>query len=447
MPSLHYLNPAPHPFWDFVASLEDHPSLTTNADPQVNSNCESSREGGPHAATTTGQPEAASAQDRPTRQPTVEDEDETQEHPAPKRGIGRSNHHDKHDVRDEHGPQVSERDMPFRGRGGCNSGRGGHRHYGREHAHRGPPGFPFGPFGAPVVPPHGGPPRPWFAYPGHHPHAHGPYSPPEGRGRGCGRRAGRHHHDASARFNVGSFLNHLGNSLGLDLSGAAEGLGLDRFTSDSGNGDTDFEPRIDVFDTPTSYVAHLSLPGAKKQDVGVDWDGEHSALRIAGVAYRPHVDETMMSMLAVDGRKREVGVFEKIIKLGTRHEPASVDVSGITAKMQDGVLIVTVPKLEKENEKREVPINSPDASPPRNESSVRVNGEDAVMEDRNENEVIDAGVDRRSETEKGDEDMHEEEPTVEPKEQLPAYNVTEKGGSTSSEESEDEGEYVKIDVD
>ncbi|KAK0817365.1 hypothetical protein LTR75_003104 [Friedmanniomyces endolithicus] len=38
----------------------------------------------------------------------------------------------------------------------------------------------------------------------------------------------------------------------------------------------DFKPEVDVFDTTDSYVVHISLPGAKKEDVGVNWDAEKS---------------------------------------------------------------------------------------------------------------------------------------------------------------------------
>jgi len=105
----------------------------------------------------------------------------------------------------------------------------------------------------------------------------------------------------------------------------------------------DFHPEIDVFDTPSSYVVHVSLPGAKKQDIGVSWSAETSELGIAGVVHRPG-DEEFLKTLALDERK--VGVFERKVRLGSRANPASVDVEGISARMEDGVLRVEVPKLD-----------------------------------------------------------------------------------------------------
>ncbi|KAK1810263.1 hypothetical protein LTR12_015370 [Friedmanniomyces endolithicus] len=107
----------------------------------------------------------------------------------------------------------------------------------------------------------------------------------------------------------------------------------------------DFKPEVDVFDTTDSYVVHISLPGAKKEDVGVNWDAEKSELSIAGVVYRPG-DEELLKTLALDERK--VGVFDRKVRLGSRANPAQVDVDGISAKMEDGVLRVDVPKQDAE---------------------------------------------------------------------------------------------------
>lgn len=107
----------------------------------------------------------------------------------------------------------------------------------------------------------------------------------------------------------------------------------------------DFKPEADIFDTETAYVVHVSLPGAKKEDVGVNWDSEKSELSIAGVIYRPG-DEDFLKTLALDERK--VGAFERKVRLGSRANPAQVDADMITAKLEDGILRVDVPKLDKD---------------------------------------------------------------------------------------------------
>ncbi|KAF2849151.1 HSP20-like chaperone, partial [Plenodomus tracheiphilus IPT5] len=104
-----------------------------------------------------------------------------------------------------------------------------------------------------------------------------------------------------------------------------------------------YTPDADVFDTESAFVVHISLPGAKKEDVGVNWDAEKSELSVAGVTYRPG-NEEFLKTLALDERK--VGPFERKIRLGTRATPAHVDADGITAKLEDGVLRVEVPKMD-----------------------------------------------------------------------------------------------------
>ena len=105
----------------------------------------------------------------------------------------------------------------------------------------------------------------------------------------------------------------------------------------------DFTPPADIFDTEDAYIVHISLPGAKKEDVGVNWDADKSELNVAGVIYRPG-DEAFLKTLALDERK--VGVFDRKVRLGSKNAPAQVDAEGISAKMEEGVLMVTIPKTD-----------------------------------------------------------------------------------------------------
>jgi len=108
----------------------------------------------------------------------------------------------------------------------------------------------------------------------------------------------------------------------------------------------DFTPAIDTFNTPSAWVLHIALPGAKKEDVGVNWDADKHVLNVAGVVYRGG-DEEFLKTLA--NGERSVGVFERSVKLGgEKAGEDEVDSDNITAKMEDGVLVVTVPKVEKE---------------------------------------------------------------------------------------------------
>jgi HSP20 family protein len=63
------------------------------------------------------------------------------------------------------------------------------------------------------------------------------------------------------------------------------------------------------------------------------------------------MDENLHQGLVMNERAREVGVFEREIRLGTHHLPAPVVVDGIVAKLEDGILNVTIPKIEPEPKK------------------------------------------------------------------------------------------------
>ena len=107
-----------------------------------------------------------------------------------------------------------------------------------------------------------------------------------------------------------------------------------------------FIPPVDIFSTEKAYVLHVALPGAKKEDVGVNWDAEKSLLNLAGVVYRQG-DEEFLKTLSKS--ERRVGAFERTIKLPPGDEEKDeIDGDAITAKLEDGVLVVTVPKIEKE---------------------------------------------------------------------------------------------------
>ncbi|KAH9872400.1 hypothetical protein IAQ61_005235 [Plenodomus lingam] len=183
------------------------------------------------------------------------------------------------------------------------------------------------------------------------PHCHGPG--PHGHHHG-GRRSWDHRSRHGPRANITSDwapFDAAFNCASPDPSSIAThfwNLFNNGHTANTNNKHTpdtteDHCPDADVFNTDTAFVVHISLPGAKKEDVGVNWDADKGELSVAGVIYRPG-DEEFIKTLAVEERK--VGPFERKIRLGTGASPAHVDVDGITAKLEDGVLRVEVPKLD-----------------------------------------------------------------------------------------------------
>jgi HSP20 family protein len=154
----------------------------------------------------------------------------------------------------------------------------------------------------------------------------------------------------------------------------------------------------------------VSLPGAHKEDISVDYDTASSTLRLAGVVYRPGIDESLNESLVVRGRDRDVGVFEREIVLGTTREPAYVDVDHISASLTDGVLIVVLPKLSdsEKPQKTKVPVTQVE----------KEGNEEALPED----------MEVESETEAGD------GPATPP-------------SPTARDEEDEERDYITVDVD
>jgi len=187
---------------------------------------------------------------------------------------------------------------------------------------------------------------------------------PTGRHGHCGRgqfgRGGR----GGFRRGGGRFGPHAGGPPNFDFGGMMRGLASSPFfqnlrtqaenyargqTNDEsgGEGGDAFLPPVDVFNTERAFVLHVALPGAKKEDIGVNWDQERGALTVAGVVHRPG-DEEFIRTLA--NGERRVGEFQRSVPLppAGAAEREEIDGFAITARMEDGILIVTVPKVEKE---------------------------------------------------------------------------------------------------
>ncbi len=177
-----------------------------------------------------------------------------------------------------------------------------------------------------------------------------------GGGRGCGRNRNRNSNNMPFNFpglmrGVTShpFFQHMSNAACQYRDGmhpaaaaaAAAGGGFSDSESDS------FAPPVDTFNTEAAYILHVALPGAKKDDIGVNWNPDLGELTISGVVHRPGDEEFLKTMHAAE---RRVGVFERRVTLppvGVAERRDDVDGMGITAKLEDGLLVVVVPKVEK----------------------------------------------------------------------------------------------------
>jgi HSP20 family protein len=93
-----------------------------------------------------------------------------------------------------------------------------------------------------------------------------------------------------------------------------------------------FTPPVDIEETDDAYVIEAELPGAKREDIDIELDGNE--LQVTG--------EIKQREGKFRRRTRRMGRFELRVML-----PEGVDGSGVDAKLDGGVLTVRVPKAEK----------------------------------------------------------------------------------------------------
>lgn len=92
-------------------------------------------------------------------------------------------------------------------------------------------------------------------------------------------------------------------------------------------------PRLEVAESEGVFLVWLELPGVRLEDLEVSARGDE--LVVAGQRRRPEYPEGAQ----VRRSERMYGRFRRIVRL-----PADVDADGIRARLEAGLLLVTVPR-------------------------------------------------------------------------------------------------------
>ncbi|MFO7887872.1 MAG: Hsp20/alpha crystallin family protein [Eubacteriales bacterium] len=99
--------------------------------------------------------------------------------------------------------------------------------------------------------------------------------------------------------------------------------------------------KVDIKDEGDKYIVEAELPGIKKEEVLVDYDDGKLTI---GVERKEEVNEENDNYIH---RERRMASMQRCAYLN------DVDIEKIDAKLEDGLLSVTAPKIEgKENKKR-----------------------------------------------------------------------------------------------
>jgi HSP20 family protein len=100
-------------------------------------------------------------------------------------------------------------------------------------------------------------------------------------------------------------------------------------------GNSAFQPAVDLWETPEAYILAANLPGISKDDLDLEVTGD--TISIKG-SRKPRVDD------------KHVIYHVQNIGFGTFHLaytlPAHIDAAGVKADYRDGILEVTLPKME-----------------------------------------------------------------------------------------------------
>ena len=106
-----------------------------------------------------------------------------------------------------------------------------------------------------------------------------------------------------------------------------------------------WRPMTDIHETKESYVFKVELPGFKKEDVQVEFTGDTLILR----GERKQEEETKNE--SCHRLERSYGMFERSFTI-----PKNIDAKKIDAALKDGILLLTIPKVE-EAKTKAIPIS------------------------------------------------------------------------------------------
>lgn len=97
----------------------------------------------------------------------------------------------------------------------------------------------------------------------------------------------------------------------------------------------DWEPRTNIIETEQHLIIEVELPGVEKEDVSIILHGSRE-LVIKGFKKQPRPSDSQMTFYLFE---REFGSFYKKIMIDF-----PLDSSHITSTMENGVLVVQIPK-------------------------------------------------------------------------------------------------------
>lgn len=106
-----------------------------------------------------------------------------------------------------------------------------------------------------------------------------------------------------------------------------------------------FTPRTDIVENAKSFDVHVSLPGLKKEDVNIEIEGDMLIINGERKLHNENKDDKYHMVESFYGK------FSRSFNL-----PENVDKNAIDASLTDGILTLSIPKVEVKENKTTISI-------------------------------------------------------------------------------------------
>lgn len=102
--------------------------------------------------------------------------------------------------------------------------------------------------------------------------------------------------------------------------------------------------KVDIKEQDTSYIIEAEMPGIKKEDIKLDYQNDNLTISVQS---NEEINEEKENFIH---RERRTTSMQRSIYL------KDIDVQGIDAKLQDGILEIVLPKIEPSSSKLQIEI-------------------------------------------------------------------------------------------
>ena len=113
-------------------------------------------------------------------------------------------------------------------------------------------------------------------------------------------------------------------------------------------------PKVDIYSTDAAYKIYIALPSADKESISITYDPNTRDLIYSGTTLRPadfaDLDDEELKKVLLKG-ERKYGKFEGKEKIPANEDGEKIRFEEATAKFENGVLELNLPKIEKEGPK------------------------------------------------------------------------------------------------